>query len=154
MLASTEYHFPLVSTRMPGQLRERELLRGLVFSDFGLLGLELTDPTFLEPRLSVGFGVRIEVPNPERLLRPGQFVHARLSTRGTTEPIIAIPRKAVLQVEGEPSVFVQADKGRYVARPVELGRVAGDLVEVKRGLIEGERIVIEGGFVLKSELQR
>ena len=98
--------------------------------------------------------VRIEVPNPERLLRPGQFVHARLSTRGTTEPIIAIPRKAVLQVEGEPSVFVQADKGRYVVRPVELGRVAGDLVEVKRGLIEGERIVIEGGFVLKSELQR
>jgi cobalt-zinc-cadmium efflux system membrane fusion protein len=98
--------------------------------------------------------VRIEVPNPERLLRPGQFVHARLSTRGTTEPIIAIPRKAVLQVEGEPSVFVRADKGGFIARPVELGRVAGDLVEAKRGLLEGERIVVEGGFVLKSELQR
>jgi cobalt-zinc-cadmium efflux system membrane fusion protein len=98
--------------------------------------------------------VRIEVPNPERLLRPGQFVHAHLSTRGVTEPIVAVPRKAVLQVEGEPSVFVQLDKTRFVARPVELGRVAGDLVEVKRGLLEGERIVIEGGFVLKSELLR
>lgn len=98
--------------------------------------------------------VRIEVPNPDRQLRPGQFVHARLSTRGITEPIIAIPRKAVLQVEGEPSVFVQVDKTRYTARPVELGRVAGDLVEVKRGLLEDERVVIEGGFVLKSELLR
>jgi cobalt-zinc-cadmium efflux system membrane fusion protein len=98
--------------------------------------------------------VRIEVPNPDRQLRPGQFVHARLSTRGITEPIIAIPRKSVLQVEGEPSVFVQVDKTHYTARTVELGRVAGDLVEVKRGLLEGERVVIEGGFVLKSELLR
>jgi membrane fusion protein, heavy metal efflux system len=98
--------------------------------------------------------VRIKVPNPERLLRPGQFVHARLSTRGTTEPIIAVPRKAVLQVEGEQSVFVQIEKGRYVARPVELGRAAGELVEVKRGLLEDENLVIEGGFVLKSELLR
>jgi cobalt-zinc-cadmium efflux system membrane fusion protein len=98
--------------------------------------------------------VRVEVPNPDRQLRPGQFVHARLSTRGITEPIVAIPRKAVLQVEGEPSVFVQVDKTHYTARPVELGRVAGDLVEIKRGLLEGERVVIEGGFVLKSELLR
>lgn len=98
--------------------------------------------------------VRIEVPNPERLLRPGQFVHAHLSTTGATKPIIAIPRRAVLQVEGEPSVFVSVDDKRFVARPVELGSVAGDLVEVKRGLLEGERIVTEGGFVLKSELLR
>jgi cobalt-zinc-cadmium efflux system membrane fusion protein len=98
--------------------------------------------------------VRIEVPNPERLLRPGQFVHARLTTRGKSEPIIAIPRKAVLQVEGEPSVFVQLDRNRYAVRPVEVGRVAGDLVEIKRGLLEDDRIVIEGGFVLKSELLR
>lgn len=98
--------------------------------------------------------VRIEVPNPERLLRPGQFVHARLSTKGKTEAVIGVPRKALLQVEGEPSVFVQTGKETYVSRPVELGRVAGDLVEVRRGLIEGERLVTEGGFVLKSELQR
>ena len=34
--------------------------------------------------------VRIEVPNPERLLRPGQFVHARLLTRGNPLPVLAI----------------------------------------------------------------
>jgi cobalt-zinc-cadmium efflux system membrane fusion protein len=98
--------------------------------------------------------VRIEVPNPERLLRPGQFVHARIALRGKGEPTIGIPRKALLQVEGETSVFVQTSKDRYLVRPVELGRAAGDLVEVRRGLIEGELLVTEGGFVLKSELQR
>lgn len=98
--------------------------------------------------------LRIEVPNPERLLRPGQFVHARLVTHGKAETVIAVPQKALLQVEGELSVFVQQKPELYVARPVETGRVAGDLVEIKRGLIEGERLVTEGGFVLKSELSR
>ncbi|HEX6239411.1 MAG TPA: efflux RND transporter periplasmic adaptor subunit, partial [Polyangiales bacterium] len=98
--------------------------------------------------------VRIEVPNPERLLRPGQFVHARIALRGSPEPVISVPRKAVLQVEGDTSVFVQTGKETYVVRPVELGHVAGDVIEIRRGLIEGESIVTEGGFVLKSELQR
>jgi cobalt-zinc-cadmium efflux system membrane fusion protein len=98
--------------------------------------------------------IRIEVPNPERLLRPGQFVHARLTTRGETELAIAVPRKAILQVDGEPSVFVQLGSDKYAARAIEVGRAAGDLVEIKRGLSEGERLVTEGGFVLKSELLR
>jgi RND family efflux transporter MFP subunit len=98
--------------------------------------------------------VRIEVPNPERLLRPGQFVHSRLITRGKSEQAIAVSRKALLQVDGEPSVFVQTGTETYLARPVEVGRVAGDLVEIKRGLVEGDRLVTEGGFVLKSELAR
>jgi cobalt-zinc-cadmium efflux system membrane fusion protein len=98
--------------------------------------------------------LRIEVPNPERLLRPGQFVHARLTTRGEGELAIAVPRKALLQVDGELSVFVQLGSEKFVARAVEAGRTAGDLVEIKRGLSEGERLVTEGGFVLKSELLR
>ena len=36
--------------------------------------------------------VRIEVENPERLLRPGQFVHARLTTTGDKREVISIPR--------------------------------------------------------------
>jgi cobalt-zinc-cadmium efflux system membrane fusion protein len=99
--------------------------------------------------------VRVEVENPERLLRPGQFVHARLSTEGDTRPVIGVPRTAVLQVEGEPSVFVVADgENTYMARPVELGITAGEWVEITRGLVEGDRVVTEGAFVLKSELLR
>jgi outer membrane protein insertion porin family len=61
-LGQLEYHFPIVSSRQDGQLRETEFIRGLVFADWGLLGLSFDDPTFREPRVSVGFGFRILVP--------------------------------------------------------------------------------------------
>lgn len=99
-------------------------------------------------------GVRIEVANEQRLLRPGQFVTARLSTSGPGQPILRVPRKSVLQVEGEPSVFLVAGKNAYVARPVELGAEAGDWIEVTRGLLDGDKVVTAGAFALKSELLR
>jgi cobalt-zinc-cadmium efflux system membrane fusion protein len=99
-------------------------------------------------------GVRIEVANEERLLRPGQFVTARLSTSGPGRPALRVPRKAILQVEGEPSVFLVTGKQQYVARSVELGLEAGDWVEVTRGLVDGDTIVTAGAFALKSELLR
>ncbi len=61
-LATLEYQFPLVSSRSVGGFGQQELLRGVVFTDYGQLGLDLNDPTWKEPRLSVGFGVRINVP--------------------------------------------------------------------------------------------
>jgi cobalt-zinc-cadmium efflux system membrane fusion protein len=98
--------------------------------------------------------VRVEVENPERLLRPGQFVHARLTTEGDSRPVISVPRTAVLQVEGEPSVFIAVGNDSYLARPVELGPASGDWVEVTRGLVDGDQVVTEGAFVLKSEMLR
>jgi cobalt-zinc-cadmium efflux system membrane fusion protein len=65
-----------------------------------------------------------------------------------------VPRKAVQQIDGQPGVFVEKAPGSYVALPVELGRGDGDLLEITRGLLEGDRVVTQGGFVLKSELQR
>jgi outer membrane protein insertion porin family len=62
--ASVELFVPLVSTRREGEVRDRELLRGVVFTDFGLLGLSISDPTFNELRASSGFGLRIELPVP------------------------------------------------------------------------------------------
>lgn len=61
-LTTLEYQFPLVSTRRERGLRETEMLRGVLFTDFGLLGRSLSDPEFSHPRLSVGFGLRIFVP--------------------------------------------------------------------------------------------
>ncbi|MBL8899055.1 MAG: outer membrane protein assembly factor [Planctomycetes bacterium] len=59
---SVEYRFPLVSTPMPRQVDEYEWVRGFAFTDFGGLGLELSDPTFRQLRASSGLGVRIRVP--------------------------------------------------------------------------------------------
>ena len=57
-----EVYFPLVATRMAGEVRDRELLRWVLFTDLGLLGLGINDPTFGELRASSGVGLRIEIP--------------------------------------------------------------------------------------------
>ena len=99
--------------------------------------------------------VRIEFDNQEGLFRPGQFVTATLHgdpSRVRSE-VLAVPRKAVLTVEAKPLVFVQEGSG-FVKRPVELGASGGSLVEVRSGLSVGEKVAVDGGFLLKSELLR
>jgi len=98
--------------------------------------------------------VRIEGDNHERLLRPGQFVTARLATASEPRTVLAVPRAAVLQVEGQPSVFVAVSENKFLVRPVEQGASAGDRVEIKRGLAPGDMVVTGGAFALKSELLR
>ena len=60
--SSYEIYFPLVATRLEGEVRDRELLRWVLFTDIGFLGLGLNDPTFGEIRASSGVGLRIEIP--------------------------------------------------------------------------------------------
>jgi outer membrane protein insertion porin family len=60
--AKAEVYFPLVATRLEGEVRDRELLRVVVFTDIGLLGLGVSDPTFRELRAASGVGLRIEIP--------------------------------------------------------------------------------------------
>jgi outer membrane protein insertion porin family len=61
-LATLEYAFPMISTRLEGTLRETEIVRGVLLADFGLLGTTLTDDSFGEPRLALGGGVRFFIP--------------------------------------------------------------------------------------------
>jgi len=60
--SSYEIYFPLVATRLEGEPRDRELLRWVLFTDIGFLGLGLNDPSFGEMRASSGIGLRIEIP--------------------------------------------------------------------------------------------
>lgn len=99
--------------------------------------------------------VRVEVDNENALLRPGQFVTARLHPAGAeARDALTIPRAALLQIEGRPAVFVAVGRDVYEPRALDLGAGDGDRVEVLRGVAEGDEVVVEGAFALKSELQR
>jgi RND family efflux transporter MFP subunit len=92
-----------------------------------------------------------EADNPDRLLKPGLFVEVGLEAGGP-EPAIQVPATAILRHENRPFVFVQTADDQYRRTEVILGRSAEDRVEVTAGLKPGDRVVIRGGFVLKSEL--
>jgi cobalt-zinc-cadmium efflux system membrane fusion protein len=95
---------------------------------------------------------RISVPNPEHLLKPGMFAHARIASAAAGRDTIVIPQSAVFSNQGSSIVFVQAGPNRYLARTVELGGRAGNEVEVRGGLNIGDRIVVQGGLPLKALL--
>lgn len=99
--------------------------------------------------------IRVELDNPDGRLRPGLTGTLRLAAASEAELAVLVPREAVQQVEGRPSVFVPADApGSFIARPVRVGREDATSVEIISGLQAGELVVIKGAFVLKSEQMR
>lgn len=98
--------------------------------------------------------VRVVVPNEAGKLRVGQAVNARIRPSAARKKALAIPRKAMVQVDGKPTVFVEIAERAVTPRTIEIGAQGPDFIEVKKGLEPGERIITEGVFALKSELFR
>lgn len=98
--------------------------------------------------------VRVIVPNEAGKLRVGQAVNANIRPSAASKRALAVPRSALVQVDGKPTVFVAIDDTGVVPKPVELGIQGADLVEIKAGLNEGDKVVTDGVFALKSELFR
>jgi RND family efflux transporter MFP subunit len=78
------------------------------------------------------FRVKIKVSNIDAKLKPGMFVKVNLLT-GPEQPVLAVPQSAIFQKQGLYYVFVVED-GKAVRRPVEVGEVIGDSIEIKSGL--------------------
>lgn len=93
--------------------------------------------------------VRMEVANANGRLKPNEYVDVRLTFEGP--PTLAVPVSAVTLVDKSRGVFVQRENG-YAFVTIETGREGGGLVEVKKGLTVGERIVTDGVFDLKNAL--
>ena len=83
--------------------------------------------------------VEAEVQNSEGLLKPGQFATVRI-TQSQPEPAVVIPVSAVKTVGDTNSVFVVKD-GIAREQIVQLGLLEGEMIQVKRGLIDGDRVV-------------
>jgi RND family efflux transporter MFP subunit len=82
--------------------------------------------------------VEAEVQNTEGLLKPGQFATVRI-TQSKPEPAVVIPVSAVKTVGDQNSVFVIQD-GIAREQIVQLGLLEGDMIQVKRGVIDGQRV--------------
>ncbi|MGQ9862847.1 MAG: efflux RND transporter periplasmic adaptor subunit, partial [Thiobacillaceae bacterium] len=93
----------------------------------------------------------VGLDNRQGLLRPEMYAVVELEA-GPGERGLFIAQTAIQDLNGQPTVFVQTRPGRFEPRPVETGRTLERLVEIRRGLAAGERVVTEGSFVLKSHL--
>lgn len=89
------------------------------------------------------FGVRAEIPNPDRALLPGQFTRVHLLL-DVLEDVIVVPRKSLIIEKGGAFLFVIRQDSIAEKRFVETGYEQNNNVVVVRGLSSNERIVTEG----------
>jgi Cu(I)/Ag(I) efflux system membrane fusion protein len=94
--------------------------------------------------------IRVELPNPDELLRPEMYVDAEIET-GTPEPVLAVPESAVLDNGAQRAVLVDKGEGRFKPREVKVGRRGGGYVEITQGLSEGEAVVTSANFLIDAE---
>lgn len=95
---------------------------------------------------------RIRLANRADILRIGLFGSARVSVdeESRKTPVLAVPRSALTEIGGKQVVFVRHADDDFELHEVVLGEAALGKVEIVSGLREGEQIVIDGVFTLKS----
>jgi cobalt-zinc-cadmium efflux system membrane fusion protein len=95
---------------------------------------------------------RIRLQNQDGVLRIGLFGNAQVSTGEKDEApkTIVVPRSAVTTVGDKTVVFVREPDGDFEVHDVALGDGANGMVQILSGLREGELVVVDGAFTLKS----
>lgn len=97
----------------------------------------------------------IEVPNADRMLRPGEFVRATVKLPESAHSNqLLVPAAAVQPLGDDDVVFVEKEPGKYEVRTVRVARRTAQVVEISEGLSHGERIVVDGAFVLRGEVAK
>lgn len=93
---------------------------------------------------------RIEIANPELILKPGMYADARLSYNLGER--LAVPESAVMRTGVMDYVFVENENDKIVPTEVALGMRSGDgYYEVMSGLGAGQRVVTSANFLIDSE---
>jgi len=142
------------------RLRE-QMLSGQVTSDKAPVQLQLesgsTYPmtgtlSFADVTVDPATGsqtIRAVFPNPQHILLPGMFVRGQLS-QGIQARGILVPQRAVGRDErGRPTVLVVGPKSMSELRVIQADRSVGDDWLVTGGLKPGEKVIVEGGPLMR-----
>lgn len=93
--------------------------------------------------------VRMVVPNPAGALRPGNFATVDLPANSGER--LTVPEEAVIDTGFRQVVYVAAGPGRFRPVAVEVGRRVGGRAEIRKGLAEGDQVVVSAQFLVDSE---
>jgi membrane fusion protein, copper/silver efflux system len=104
-------------------------------------------PTFDEATRTLK--VRLETDNPGFALKPGMFVDVEFTI--DVPATLIVPADAIVDTGLRKTLFVDRGNGFFEPRQIETGWRIGDQVEITKGLMPGERIVLSGTFLMDSE---
>ena len=94
--------------------------------------------------------VRLRFDNAAMALRPNMF--ARVAIEGDAfHNVVHVPREAIIRGGSVNRVVIALGDGRFKAQPVGIGIESGDRVAIRKGLSEGDEVVVSGQFLIDSE---
>jgi cobalt-zinc-cadmium efflux system membrane fusion protein len=94
--------------------------------------------------------VRAWVNNELHKLKPEMFARLNIDV-GNGGSFIALPKEAVLEIDGKEYVYVAEGENHFVKHEVKVGTASGDQVRILEGLSPGERVVTKGAILLKAK---
>src|SRR6267143_16784 len=94
--------------------------------------------------------IRIELPNPDEVLRPDMYADVEIAT-GTEAPVVTVSSSAVIDSGERQIVLLDKGDGRFEPREVKLGRRGAGRVEIKEGLAENDKVVVSANFLIDAE---
>ena len=95
--------------------------------------------------------VRIELPNPDELLKAEMYGQVEIDQLANAAPVVAVPDSAVIDGGATQTVLIEQGEGRYQPRRVKLGRHGDGYVEVIQGVKPGEKVVVGANFLIDAE---
>ena len=94
--------------------------------------------------------LRIELPNPDEVLRPDMYADVEIST-GAETPVVTVSSSAVIDSGERQIVLLDKGEGRFEPRAVKLGRRGAGFVEIKEGIAENDKVVVSANFLIDAE---
>jgi membrane fusion protein (multidrug efflux system) len=107
---------------------------------------------FIDRQVNPGTGsvlIQAIFPNPDRLLRPGQFARVKAMIEKVDDAIL-VPQKCVMELQGGYNVYKLVEGNKVAFQAIEVVTTFGDTWLVKKGLERGDKVVIEGLQFVKS----
>ncbi len=117
----------------------------LILAD-GSLYEEKGKVDFIDRNIDASTGsilIQATFPNPDRLIRPGQFARVKVRLRQVDDAIL-IPQKCASELQGQFSVFYVNPENKIESRQVEISESLGEFYVISKGLKEGDKIILEG----------
>ena len=103
--------------------------------------LNFIDPA-VDPRTGT-LTIRLEVPNPERLLHAGEYARVQVATLQDPNAIV-LPQRAIQDLQGKNYVWIVDPESKAQQRDVQMGPRIGENWLVKSGLKVGDRVIVDG----------
>jgi Cu(I)/Ag(I) efflux system membrane fusion protein len=101
--------------------------------------------------------VRVEIANPQLILKPGMFVNGVLESKITANSKeLLVPKSAILWTGKRAIVYIKLpnrETPTFIHREITLGYEAGDYYVVAQGLSEGEIVAANGVFKIDASAQ-